>query len=186
MSVLVFDDTSWNYDETNDVYYRIGVSYAAYPVASDYESLGIYVPGAYMNRSDNGNGTYTYTINSEGTVNGYTASTASIVMPINTAGYSAQAAPTEYNYDGIGDYLAAGFIYVYSDASGRANGENSDGTSFAGGAPWGVTDFKAAIRYLRYNSELLPGDETKIITFGHSGGGAQSALLGVTGDNELY
>lgn len=54
------------------------------------------------------------------------------------------------------------------------------------GAPAGVTDLKAAIRYLRYNAGNIAGDTERIFSFGMSGGGAQSALLGVTGDSSLY
>lgn len=186
MSSLVFDSSAWNYDEDNDVYWQIGVSYCAEPEAEDYESLGIYVPGAYMDATDNGDGTYTCTINTENTVGNYTAETAPIVMPINTAGYSAQEAPTSYSYNGLSEYLEAGYIYVYAGCRGRSNGENSDGSTYSGGAPWGVTDLKAAVRYIRYNEALLPGDTDSIFTFGHSGGGAQSSLMGSTGDSELY
>lgn len=42
------------------------------------------------------------------------------------------------------------------------------------------------MRYLRYNDSSLPGDKDRIFTFGHSGGGAQSSLMGATGDSELY
>lgn len=49
-----------------------------------------------------------------------------------------------------------------------------------------MTDLKAAIRYLRYNAGNLAGDTERIFSFGMSGGGAQSALLGVTGDSSLY
>lgn len=45
---------------------------------------------------------------------------------------------------------------------------------------------KAAIRYIRYTGELIPGSTGRIFTFGMSGGDAQSALLGATGDSELY
>ena len=102
-------------------------------------------------------------------------------MPINTAGYSAQKGPTSYSYSGLSDYLKAGLIYVYAGCRGRHEGE-----SYNSGAPWGVTDLKAAIRYIRYNSDLIPGDKDSIFSFGHSGGGAQSCLLGVTGDSALY
>ncbi len=186
MSSLIFDSSAWNYDADNDVYWQIGVSYCANPEAEDYESLGIYVPGAYMDATDNGAGTYTCTINTENSVGSYTADTAPIVMPINTAGYSAQEAPTSYSYSGLSEYLEAGYIYVYAGCRGRSNGENSDGSTYSGGAPWGVTDLKAAVRYLRYNEALLPGNTDSIFTFGHSGGGAQSSLMGSTGDSSLY
>ena len=99
-------------------------------------------------------------------------------MPINTAGYSAQTGPTSYSYSGLSDYLSAGLIYVYAGCRGRHEGE-----SYNSGAPWGVTDLKAAIRFIRYNNNLIPGD---IFSFGHSGGGAQSCLLGITGDSNLF
>lgn len=54
------------------------------------------------------------------------------------------------------------------------------------GAPAGVTDLKAAVRFLRFCDESMPGDAERIFTFGMSGGGAQSALMGATGDSELY
>lgn len=56
--------------------------------------LAVFVPGDYLPGTDNGDGTYTCEINSDATVNGYTAETAPIVMPIETLGYSAQAALT--------------------------------------------------------------------------------------------
>lgn len=70
---------------------------------------------------------------------------------------------------------------------GRNNGYDDDGNLvYSGGAPWGATDLKAAIRFLRYNAAALPGDTDRIFTFGHSGGGAQSSLMGATGDSNLY
>lgn len=185
-STLALDSAAWRYDQENDIYYQIGVQYCTAPQATQYESMGIYVPGAYFSASDNGDGTYTCEVSSDATAGSYTASTAPIVFPVNTAGYSAQAAPTEYDTQGITDYTSAGLIYVYAGCRGRDNGENPDGSTFAGGAPWGVTDLKAAIRCIRYNAALLPGDKNHIFTFGHSGGGAQSALVGSTGDSSLY
>ncbi|NWG18662.1 MAG: esterase [Chloroflexi bacterium] len=184
---LAFDNTAWQYDADNDVYWQIGVVYVANPATTEYESLGIYVPGAYMTATANGDGTYTAAINAEGVVNGYTAATAPIVFPVNTPGYTATAAPTSYSYDGVSSYLQAGFIYVQAGARGRNNGYDSSGSLiYSGGAPWGVTDLKAAVRYIRYNAEVLPGDKASIFVFGMSGGGAQGAVIGATGDSELY
>ena len=177
---LHIDMSNWSYDSTNNVYYQIGLVYVSNPATKEYESMGIYVPGDYMDCSKSGD-TYKCTLNETNEVAGYTSKTAPIVMPINTAGYSAQKAPTSYSYNGLSSYLEAGFIYVYSGARGRNNGDN-----YAGGAPWGVTDFKAAIRYLRYNASNIAGDENSIFVFGHSGGGAQSTILGASGDSELY
>ena len=184
---LTFDETKWVYDSDNDVYYQIGVQYCAQPAALDYETLAVVVPGAYLAGTDNGDGTYTCTVNPDGTVNGFTAETAPMMMPVNTAGYSAQAAATSYSYSSVSAYLDAGYVYVYSGCRGRSNGYNDDGSlAYAGGAPWGVTDLKAAVRYLRLNNDTIPGNPERVFAFGHSGGGAQSAVLGASGDSELY
>lgn len=184
---LTFDDTNWSYDKDNDVYWQIGVQYSSKPATTDYETLAVYVPGAYMTATDNGDGTYTASINDQGKVGDYTAATAPIVFPVNTAGYSAQKAATAYSYDGLSSYMKAGYIYVYSGMRGRDNGyDDNNKLTFSGGAPWGVTDLKAAVRYYKFNKDLLPGNTEHIFTFGHSGGGAQSALMGATGDSQLY
>ena len=179
---LTLDSAAWRYDATGDVYYQLGLSYAATPQASDYETLGIYVPGAYFTGTDNGNGTYTATINASGAVGSFTAATAPTVLPVNTPGYSAQKPPTEYSYDTIKAYMEAGFIYVHAGLRGR----DSNSQTYSGNAPWGVTDLKAAVRYRRYNAASIPGDAAKVYVFGHSGGGAQSAVAGASGDSGLF
>ena len=55
-----------------------------------------------------------------------------------------------------------------------------------GRAPALIVDMKAAIRYLRWNKDLVPGDVEKIITNGTSAGGALSALAGATGNAKEY
>lgn len=178
---MVFDNAKWSYDESNDVWYQIGVAYCAEPDTTAYETMGIYVPGAYMTGTENGDGTWTCTVDPNGTMGDYTAATAPIFIPVNTPGYSAQSAPTSYQYSSASSYVSAGIIYVNAGCRGRSNGDTYDG-----GAPWGVTDLKAAIRYLRYNAEFLPGSTDYIFAGGHSGGGAQTAVLGASGDSELY
>jgi hypothetical protein len=55
----------WNYDADNDVYWQVGVSYCAAPQAADYETMGIYVPGAYSPALKNSDGTYTCKVNAD-------------------------------------------------------------------------------------------------------------------------
>ena len=104
------------------------------------------------------------------------------MLPVNTPGYASQKPPTQYSYDSISEYMAAGFIYVHAGLRGK----DSNTDSYVGNAPWGVTDLKAAVRYLRYNSASLPGSMDRIFVFGHSGGGAQSSVMGASGDSPLY
>lgn len=173
------DMTKWQYEASDDVYWQVGLSYAATPADSSYETMGIFVPGAYFTATDNGDGTYTCSVNESGSAGQYTALTAPLILPVNTPGYSAMAAPTGYSrsmgYGSISDYTNAGMIVILAGARGRD-----------AGAPAGVTDFKAAIRYTRYNKDLLPGDMDSIFSLGMSGGGAQSALIGATGNSDLY
>lgn len=167
----------WQYNSSADVYYIVGIQYCSSPASSSYEQMGIFVPAKYMDATSNSDGTYTCTINTGNTVNGYSASTAPIVVPVNTPGYSAQSAPSGYSSDAA-TYTAKGFIYLWAGCRGRD-----------AGAPLGVTDLKAAIRYYRYlqaEQNAVPGNVNCIFSFGHSGGGAQSSLLGASGNSSLY
>lgn len=173
-SLPQIDSTKWQYNSEDKVYWQTGISYCENPADENYETLGIFIPAAYMNAKDNGDGTFTCKINNQVAVKGYTAASAPIVIPVNTPGYSAMEAPTDYVTDSV-SYTSAGFIYVAAGCRGRD-----------AGAPAGVTDLKAAIRYIRYNDGVIPGDVDRVFSFGMSGGGAQSALLGATGDSEDY
>ena len=165
--------SKWEYNADDNVYYQIGISYCKTPADSSYETLAVFVPGDYFTGSENGDGTHTCEIDPDASVNGYSAKTAPIVMPIETPGYTAQAALTSYT--SLTEYMEAGLVYVHAGCRGRD-----------AGAPAGVTDLKAAIRYLRYTDDVTPEDAEKIFVFGMSGGGAQSALAGATGDSSLY
>ena len=165
-------NTKWKYNSSDKVNYQIGISYVANK-ASDNQTLSIFVPEEYLSATDNGDGTYTATLNTDAKVGNYTSKTAPVVIPINTPGYSSMVALTDYSNEAA-TYTKEGFIYVSAGLRGRDSG-----------APAGVTDAKAAIRYLRYNNELV-GSNNSVYVYGMSGGGAQSAILGASGDSELY
>ena len=167
------DMSKWEYNADDNVYYQIGISYCETPADSSYETLAVFVPGDYFSGTENGDGTYTCETNPDASVNGYSAKTAPIVMPIETPGYTAQTALTSYT--SLTEYMEAGLVYVHAGCRGRD-----------AGAPAGVADLKAAIRYLRYTDEDTPGDAERIFVFGMSGGGAQSAVVGASGDSDLY
>lgn len=80
--------------------------------------------------------------------------------------------------------LAAGYVVVEPGARGRTlvDGEGV----YYGTAPAVIVDLKAAVRYLRANKGLVPGDTDRIVSTGTSAGGAMSALLGASGDSPLY
>ena len=185
---LALDASAWRYDEDNDVYYQLGLTYCLSPATDTYESLAVFVPGAYFSAEKNGD-TYTCTVNDKAVVGAFTAATAPVLMPINTGSLAAQSSPTSYAFDGLGPYMDAGCVYVYAGFRGRSAGYDTASGSdelFPGGSPWPVVDLKAAVRYLRYNASLLPCDASRVFVFGFGGGGGASAVLGASGDSELF
>lgn len=197
-SALEFDNHNWHYDALHSVWWQLGLSYCIKPAASSYENLAIYVPGAYLKPTDenadmskaSSSDTFEVTFDTTATIGAFTVETAPIVMPINAPNYAAQSPASAYLFEGLGDYLNAGLVYVYAGFRGRANGYDNNATSgdgfFVGGAPWAVTELKAAIRYLRYNSSVLPGDTNRIVPFGLGSGGLLAAVLGTSGNSSLY
>jgi acetyl esterase/lipase len=80
--------------------------------------------------------------------------------------------------------LPAGYVVVEPGARGRDN-QAEDGTYY-GKAPAAIVDLKSAVRYLHYNDAAMPGNAEWIVSTGVSAGGALSALLGASGDSDLY
>ena len=80
--------------------------------------------------------------------------------------------------------LAAGYVVVIPGCRGRDN-KAPDGTYY-GKAPAAIVDLKAAIRYIRHNKGVIPGNVNWIFSTGVSAGGALSALLGASGNSNMY
>lgn len=151
---LTFDSTSYTTGTANGVTYRAysNITYVANPANESYQQLSIYIPETYI---------------SGGTLNGYTASTAPIFMPNGSAGYSAARISTPDRSTSAGAALAKGYVVVSPAIRGR---DVSNGT-----APACIVDYKAAVRYVRYNASRLPaGNVNRIISCGTSAGGAIS------------
>ncbi len=172
LTVNSTEKLEWKYDSSSDTYYVTGVVYCDNPTDENYEQMGIFVPSAYLTKNSDGS----YGINTSGTCNGYTAATAPIVIPVNTAGYKAMSPPTGFTKNAT-SYTSKGFIYLFAGCRGKDSA-----------APSAITDLKSAIKYFRYLAAqgLVPGNIDRIFSFGHSGGGAQSAILGSCGNSELY
>ena len=73
-------------------------------------------------------------------------------------------------------------------ASPGARGRTLTNSSaqYIGKAPAAIVDLKAAVRYLRFNDKIIPGNAEKIISNGTSAGGVLSALLGASGNQKIY
>ncbi|MBR1396767.1 MAG: alpha/beta hydrolase [Selenomonadaceae bacterium] len=152
------------------------IVYVAKPKDAAYQSMNIYIPKGYLEGK---------------TINGYTAKTAPIFMPNSVGGYMPGKALTPIENDRMSGSanavlfaLSRGYVVACPAIRGRTNVVNG---VYVGKAPALIVDYKAAVRYLRFNRDMLPaGDPEMIISNGTSAGGALSALLGVTGNAEEY
>ena len=150
------------------------IVYVQQPVDATYERMNVYVPEEYYAGKS---------------IDGYTSETAPIFFPNEVGGYM----PGEPGIPGEGRdgnpnaaivALSKGYVVASPGARGRVT---QDATGqYTGKAPAAIVDLKAAVRYLRYNDKVMPGDAEKIISNGTSAGGALSALLGATGNNAEY
>ena len=159
----------WFLDEKHGCWCLEDILYTPAATTPKFQRLSIFVPKGLMN-SD---GTFT----SE-------AKRTPVVFGNNAAGYMQM--PHVW-LDGprcsAQQYIDHGFVYVTAGCRGRES-RNASGKLVKG--PCTLVDLKTAIRFLRHNREVLPGDWNRIISVGTSAGGAMSALLAVSGDNENY
>ena len=152
-------------------------AYVSKPVDSESQSMTIYIPKGYLDGA---------------VINGYTAKTAPIFMPNGVGGYMPGSILTPVENDRMSGGGANAVLYALSKGyvvacpAIRGRTTVSDGV-YVGKAPAFIVDYKAAVRYLKFNRNNLPaGDPDKIISNGTSAGGALSALLGVTGNAAEY
>ena len=143
-----------------------GIHYVRNIEDAAYQQLNIYVPLDLKGRSDK---------------------ETPILMRNNVGGYMASPAGTPSVTDATGRALAEGYVLCIPGARGNGSVVERNGkTIHTGTAPNGLLDLKAAVRYLRYNDALIPGNSERIFTDGTSAGGAMSSLQGATGDAEAY
>ena len=164
----------WVYNEDYDCYSLEYVVYCENPVDPVKECMNIYVPAAYMNADG--------TINETGEINGYTAQSAPIIYKNGVGGY-AEADASKIS-DKTKEYLEQGYVFVSPASRGKET--QSENGSYIGKSPAGLVDLKAGVRFLKANDKVMAGDANRIISIGTSAGGAMSALLGTTGNNEDY
>jgi hypothetical protein len=138
------------------------------PPLPNYQVMNFYYPEEY----DEG-----------GSIYGYTAETAPIFFQMTVGGYN-PGAPANITRPSVRQALLRGYVVAAPGARGRTNDDTSGLNT--GKAPACIVDVKAAVRYLRYNDKIMPGDAEKIITNGTSASGALSSLLGATGNNKDY
>ena len=85
----------------------------------------------------------------------------------------------------IGTDVDTAYDFVIAK-TGLAGGVVEDDEAAEEDKKLGKHSMKAIIRFLRHNSDVLPGNVERIITNGTSAGGALSALAGSTGNDPSY
>jgi hypothetical protein len=156
------------------------IPYVTKPVDKDYQSLNVSVPVEIDGKAvdaenapiffDIGVGGYMSVRNAGGNAGGPGGG----MGPRNSGNSSSRADLA----------LAAGYVVVSPGCRGRDN-KAADGT-YCGKAPAAIVDLKAAVRYIRHNKGVIPGNTERIVSVGCSAGGALSALLGASGNSPLY
>ncbi len=145
--------------------------YCDEPVDPEHQELSIYVPEEYYEK---------------GMIGRYDIRTAPIFMPNTVGGYRPgyfQRPGLDHHGKTTASAIALYLGYVVVVPTARGIGIKDDRDTNIGTVPAALVDLKAAVRYLRYNDDLIPGDKERIITNGTSAGGALSALLGTTGNH---
>lgn len=111
-----------------------------------------------------------------------------IFLPNNIGGYMASLPGKPDAADASGRALAEGYVVAIPGARGRTSTitDKKGKITYTGRAPKALLDLKAAVRYLRYFDQQIPGNTERIISDGTSAGGAMSSLLGATGNHPDY
>lgn len=168
---------AWRLDEEHGCWCLENVLYTPCPRVPEYQRLSIFVPRPYMRSSG--------TLSQVGRCGRYTAQTAPVVFFNNSAGYMQMkpSKPGGPRDNGL-QYIEQGMVYITCGCRGRES-RDAQGMS-AGKSPATLVDLKTAIRFLRHNEALLPGNMARVVSVGWSAGGAMSSLLGLTGDNNYF
>ena len=193
----------WVYGEADGVgYYALDVVYCASPVLAEAEHLVVYAPAAYMTQNADG----TVVLNPKGSIVSstgvvYTAETAPILFHNTSGGYSSSTIQPVNTA-----YLREGYVHVSvatrgketksvanentgsytTDHRGIMDTTKNDEGEYIGQFPAIMVDLKAAIRYLKANDGVLPGNSQRIVSRGYSSGGAVSAMLGASGNSPVF
>lgn len=168
---------AWFFDEKYQCWCLEDILYTDKATTPKFQRLSIFVPKPYMEEGGK--------VNKEGEMNGYTAKTVPVIFENNSAGYMQMPhvwleGPRCFAQP----YLKQGYVYI---TCGNRGHESKDVNGrLVGKAPINLVDLKTGIRFIRHNRASIPGDMEKLISIGWSAGGAMSALLAVTGDNENF
>ena len=146
------DMTKWRYNEEDGVFFQTGIEYCLGTKDAPYRKIAFFVPGTLFKAKKNSADFYTVEVADEEAEIPY-------VMRIEKPLEKPMKAATVYERKSR-PFTKAGFVYVL------AGGES-------------VEDFKSAVKYTRYNSELLPGTTERFYVMGEGRSGALAAMVGL-------
>lgn len=167
------DMKKWQHNAKDGVYYQLGIFYTQTPVDLKYQKLALFVPEKYLKCENNGNKTFSCVHDMTARVEKFDVRIAPIVFEINSPDFASTPALTEYR--DYTKYTNKGLIYAHIGFRG-----------IEAGAPYGVTDIKAAIRYLHKNNQVLPGNTDSLFILGANHGAALAAIIGASGNDKTY
>lgn len=169
----VLDMNKWRYNSKDGVLYQTGIYYAQSSLNSEYQKIALFVPEKYLRCTKKGNDIYSCDPNMASRIDGYTVRTAPIVTQISSPMYA--GAPALNEYRNIKDFTDAGLIYVHIGFRGIEHA-----------APAAVADIKAAIRFIKNNSERIPGNTESIFILAANHGAFLASIVGASGSDRLY
>lgn len=170
-------------EDTGAEYYALDVVYVEKPVLASAQHMIIYAPTAYMTENEDGS----IVVNPDGAITSstgtvYTALNAPVLIHNTSGGYSSSTLTVDKSL--IAGYLNEGYVAV--EIATRGKETQDEAGKFIGQFPALIVDMKAGVRYLKANDADLPGDSNFIVSRGFSSGGAVSAMLGATGNSEIF
>jgi len=172
----------------------LAVPYVENPTAPDHQCLNIYVPVAVDGIDVNAEGVPIVFQNKISGYRSYSVTTEQRRTPRKTRFETPVAFPRIGPGEGIPGRMANAGALQFTPLlercvlviPGNRGKDNLMGGKWFGKAPAPIIDLKAAIRFLRFNKDRIPGDTEHIISVGSSAGGGMSALLGASGNDPEY
>ena len=169
----ILDMNNWKYNEKDGIYYQTDIYYAQDSLNSAYQKMALFVPEKYLRCEKHKGRMYSCVPNMASIVEKYTVRTAPIVSVISSPNYKGEPALTEYR--DFKEFTDAGFIYAHIGFRG-----------IDAEAPAAVTDIKAAIHFIKYNSERIPGNTDSIYFLAANEGSVLAAVTAASGNDRSY
>lgn len=151
------DMTKWLYHKEDKVYFQLNIPYCTNPKEEYYNNLSIYVPEKLFDATENKDGTFTAKTRKGGSI-------------------------YVFHLEIQNDDMKPDSVYCQ-----KSQFRTNIGQIFVHAGGKSVIDFKAALRFLRYNSDRLPIGTNDPFIYGDGKiGGDIATIIGLSGDSSKY